>query len=268
MIHIASYNVNGIRSAVKKGFLHWLETTPIDILCLQEIRADSDQIPIEQFESLGYRFALNTAQKRGYSGVGILSKIPPKKIVHDTLVSSLEGEGRIIRFDFNQFSVISLYMPSASNLKRLAFKFKFMDDFQSYVDGLKIEFPNLIICGDYNICHRAMDIHDPIRNKNVSGFLPEERTWLDGFIHSGFIDSFRYLNPDPNHYTWWSYRTNARERNLGWRIDYCMVSDSLKNNIRNSYISSNVVHSDHCPTGVFIDIQALSSLVKPIGLKK
>ncbi len=254
MVNIISYNVNGIRSATKKGFLDWLKSTSIDILCIQEVRAKKNQIPKEKIKSLGYFFDLNPAHKLGYSGVAILSKIPHNQVVKDTFVNTLEGEGRIIRLDFNQFSVISLYMPSASNLDRLDFKFEFMHHFQSYINDLKKQIPNLIICGDFNICHRAIDIHDPIRNKNVSGFLPEERAWLDGFINSGFIDAFRYKNPNPNNYTWWSYRSNARERNLGWRIDYCMVSRSLKSNIHKAYISNDAKHSDHCPTGVELDI--------------
>ncbi len=254
MVNIVSYNVNGIRSATKKGFFNWLESESIDILCLQEVRAEENQIPKEKIKSLGYFFDLNPAQKRGYSGVAILSKISPNRVTKDTFVSTLEGEGRIIRFDFDQFSVMSLYMPSASNVQRLDFKFEFMHRFQSYVDGLKKEIPNLIICGDFNICHRAIDIHDPIRNQNVSGFLPEERAWLDDFMNGGFIDAFRYKNPKPDNYTWWSYRTNARDRNLGWRIDYCMVSKNLKFKIHKASISSNAKHSDHCPTGVVLDL--------------
>lgn len=147
-------------------------------------------------------------------------------------------------------SVISLYLPSGTNLDRLDYKFKFMDDFQTYINTLKKEHPHLVICGDYNICHRAIDIHDPIRNKNVSGFLPEERQWIDGFMQSGFIDSFRHLNPEPHQYSWWSYRANARNNNKGWRIDYNLVSETLKNNINRAYLLPDARHSDHCPVGV------------------
>ncbi|MEL0301974.1 MAG: exodeoxyribonuclease III, partial [Flavobacteriaceae bacterium] len=152
--------------------------------------------------------------------------------------------------DFDQCSIISLYLPSGTNIARLEHKFRFMDDFQGYIDSLKRKFPNLIICGDYNICHQAIDIHDPVRNKKVSGFLPEERAWLDSFIKSGFIDSFRLLNPEPHQYSWWSYRANARANNKGWRIDYALVGTPLKNNISRAYMLPEAYHSDHCPVAV------------------
>ena len=254
MLNIISYNVNGIRSAINKGFLSWLSISDADILCLQEVRAELDQIPVEEFDNLGYDFYLHKAQKRGYSGVGILTKKSPHQITRITGTQYLDGEGRIIRLDYGQFSVISLYLPSGTNPIRLDYKFDFMDSFQSYINQLKEHQPNLIICGDYNICHRAIDIHDPVRNKNVSGFLPEERRWLDNFLKSGFIDSFRHLNTEPHNYTWWSYRSNARARNLGWRIDYVLVSEPLRSLIHRSFIADDIVHSDHCPTGISIDL--------------
>ena len=165
----------------------------------------------------------------------------------------MDIEGRVIRADFKNISVISLYLPSGTNLNRLEYKFKFMDDFQDYINSLKKKYPRLVICGDYNICHRAIDIHDPVRNKNVSGFLPEERQWIDTFINCGFVDSFRYLNPEPHQYSWWSYRANARINNKGWRIDYNLVSDNLKNNIKRAYLLPEVKHSDHCPVGVELE---------------
>ena len=166
----------------------------------------------------------------------------------------MDFEGRIIRADFEGVSVMSLYLPSGTNMERLGYKFQFMDEFQQYINTLKKTHPKLIICGDYNICHQAIDIHDPVRNKNVSGFLPEERAWLDAFMHSGFIDSFRYLNPEPHQYSWWSYRANARNNNKGWRIDYALVSEALKENIQRSFILPEAKHSDHCPVGVEIHI--------------
>ena len=162
----------------------------------------------------------------------------------------IDFEGRVIRADFDKVSVISLYLPSGTNIDRLEYKFQFMADFKNYIDELKKSQPNLVICGDYNICHEAIDIHDPVRNKKVSGFLPEERAWIDQFMNSGFIDSFRYLNPDPHHYSWWSYRANARNNNKGWRIDYNLVSENLKDNITRSYLLPDAKHSDHCPVGV------------------
>jgi exodeoxyribonuclease-3 len=165
----------------------------------------------------------------------------------------MDFEGRVIRADFENVSVISIYIPSGTNIDRLDYKFKFMDDFQNYINSLKKDYPRLVICGDYNICHRAIDIHDPVRNKNVSGFLPEEREWIDDFMNSGFVDSFRYLNTDPHQYSWWSYRANARNNNKGWRIDYNLVSENLKENIKRAYLLPDAKHSDHCPVGVELE---------------
>lgn len=247
---ILSYNVNGIRAALKKGFAEWLEATAPDVLCLQETKAMKEQLDTAVFEALGYQHHWHSAQKKGYSGVAILTKTKPLHIKEGTGIDHMDFEGRVIRADFEKVSVISLYLPSGTNLDRLEYKFQFMDDFQNYIDTLKKKYPRLVICGDYNICHRAIDIHDPIRNKKVSGFLPEEREWIDGFINSGFVDSFRHLNPEPQKYSWWSYRANARNNNKGWRIDYNLVSENLKNNINRSYLLSDAKHSDHCPVGV------------------
>jgi exodeoxyribonuclease-3 len=159
----------------------------------------------------------------------------------------MDFEGRNIRADFDDCSVMSLYLPSGSNIERVAHKFMFMDDFQNYINHLKLQFPKMIICGDYNICHQEIDIHDPIRNKNVSGFLPEEREWLDGFIKNGFLDSFRLFNKTPHQYSWWSYRAGARNNNKGWRIDYILVSDSLEKSLSRAAILPEAKHSDHCP---------------------
>ncbi|MBT8320824.1 MAG: endonuclease/exonuclease/phosphatase family protein, partial [Eudoraea sp.] len=152
-----------------------------------------------------------------------------------------------LRADFNGVSVMSLYLPSGTNLARLDHKLQYMDDFQDYINQLKKASPNLVICGDYNICHEAIDIHDPVRNKNVSGFLPVEREWIGNFIDSGFIDSFRSFNKEPHNYTWWSYRANSRANNKGWRLDYGMVSRTLESKLKRSVILSEAVHSDHCP---------------------
>lgn len=245
---IVSYNVNGIRAALKKGFLEWLVATDPDVICLQEIKAQEEQLDLGVFESAGYPYNYwFSAQKKGYSGVAILSKIKPKNIVYGTGIESMDFEGRNIRADFSDISVMSMYLPSGTNIQRLEHKFEYMDLLQNYVDELKKELPNLVICGDYNICHEAIDIHDPVRNKNVSGFLPEERAWMTNFLKSGFIDAFRALNNAPHQYSWWSYRANARANNKGWRLDYTLVSTALKENIKRSVILTEAVHSDHCP---------------------
>jgi exodeoxyribonuclease III len=245
---IISYNVNGIRAAISKDFLGWLQQANPDIICLQEIKATQDQIPTEAITQAGYPYQYYfSATKKGYSGVAILCKNEPKSVVYGTGISHMDFEGRNLRVDFDEFSVMSLYLPSGSNEDRISHKFMYMDDFQNYIDKLKVEIPNLIICGDYNICHEAIDIHDPVRNKNVSGFLPEERTWLDNFLKSGFIDSFRHFNAEPHHYSWWSYRAGARQNNKGWRIDYNLVSKSLENKLKRAVILPEAKHSDHCP---------------------
>ncbi len=247
-IKIISYNVNGIRAAMRKGFIEWLKAANPDIICLQEIKANFEQVDIEEIEKAGYPYHYwYSAQKKGYSGVAILSKIEPEHVEYGTGIDYMDFEGRNIRADFENFSVMSLYMPSGTNINRLEFKFSYMDDFQEYIDTLKVKIPNLVICGDYNICHQAIDIHDPIRNANVSGFLPVEREWLDGFMKSGFIDSFRHFNKEPHQYTWWSYRANSRNNNKGWRIDYNLVSEPLKDNLNRAVILPEAKHSDHCP---------------------
>ena len=252
---IFSYNVNGIRAAVKKGFVEWLNENNPDIIYLQEIKANKDQLDLKLFEKIGYKYNYwFSAQKKGYSGVAILSKQRPINVNYGTGIEHMDFEGRNLRIDFEKFSVMSLYLPSGTNIKRLGYKFKYMEEFHNYIMELKKSYPNLIICGDYNICHESIDIHDPIRNAKVSGFLPEERLWITNFIKSGFVDSFRYLNPDPNQYSWWSYRANSRSNNKGWRIDYNMVSSTLKSKIKSSYILNQAFHSDHCPIAVELKI--------------
>ena len=247
MVNIISYNINGIRAAIRKDLFSWLKNYNPDIVCFQEIKANEEQFDSSIFKELGYYHYWYPAKKKGYSGVGIISKKEPKNIVYGTGIEYMDNEGRNLRIDFDNFSVMSLYLPSGTNLDRLDLKFKFMDDFKDYIYQLNNEIKNLVICGDYNICHKAIDIHDPIRNKNVSGFLPEEREWLDGFIGDRFTDSFRYIDSSPHQYSWWSYRANSRANNKGWRIDYNMVSKSIEERIVNASILSDIHHSDHCP---------------------
>jgi exodeoxyribonuclease-3 len=254
IMKIISYNVNGIRAAITKGFIDWLQQANPDVICLQEIKATQDQIPVAEIEKAGYPYQYYyPATKKGYSGVAILSKLKPTNIVFGTGIEHMDFEGRNLRVDFDQFSVMSLYLPSGTNIDRLDHKFMFMDDFQNYIDNLKIEIPNLVICGDYNICHQAIDIHDPIRNAKVSGFLPEERAWLDRFMKNGFVDSFRHFNNEPHQYSWWSYRAGARGNNKGWRIDYCLVSEPLKGKLKRAVILPEAKHSDHCPVLVELE---------------
>ncbi|APY10697.1 exodeoxyribonuclease III [Seonamhaeicola sp. S2-3] len=251
---IISYNVNGIRAAVNKGFIDWLKAANPDVICLQEIKALKEQLDLSIFEEAGYNYHYwFSAQKKGYSGVAVLSKVKPNHVEYGTGIESMDFEGRNLRVDFNNFSIMSLYLPSGTNIARLEHKLEYMAMFQEYINKLKKNIPNLIICGDYNICHEEIDIHNPKGLKNVSGFLPVEREWIGAFINSGFIDSFRYLNPDKQQYSWWSYRANARANNKGWRLDYAMVAQPLQENIKRAVILQDAVHSDHCPILLEID---------------
>ena len=243
---IISYNVNGIRAALKKDFIGWLKAANPDVLCLQEIKANKEQLDLSVFEAIGYKYHYwFSAQKKGYSGVAILSKIEPNHVEYGTGIESMDFEGRNIRADFDSCSVMSLYLPSGTNIERLEHKYEYMDLFQDYITNLVKDIPNLVNCGDYNICHNEIDIHNP--KIKVSGFLPEERQWLGAFIDNGFIDSFRYLHPETTTYSWWSYRANARANNKGWRLDYAMVSQPLESKIDKALILTEDKHSDHCP---------------------
>ncbi|MBE8721757.1 exodeoxyribonuclease III [Sphingobacterium pedocola] len=246
---IVTYNVNGIRAALKKDWLGWLKTVDPDVVCLQEIKATADQVPeILYLEQMGYEHYWYPAQKKGYSGTAIFTKITPNHIEYGCGHEDYDFEGRIIRADFDDISVMSTYFPSGTTGDvRQEFKYRFLDDFKVYTDKLLLEKPKLIISGDFNICHRAIDIHNPKSNANTSGFLPAEREWMENFIQSGFVDTFRHFNPDPHHYTWWSYRAGSRAKNLGWRIDYNMASPALLHHISHAGILSDAVHSDHCP---------------------
>jgi exodeoxyribonuclease-3 len=252
---IISYNVNGIRAAINKGLLIWLKAANPDILCLQEIKAEKEQLDMEVFEAAGYPYNYwFPAQKKGYSGVAVLSKHKPLDVEIGTGIDSMDLEGRNLRLDFEKFSVMSLYLPSGTNDDRLDFKLNYMAQFQVYINELRKKIPNLIICGDYNICHQAIDIHNPVANKNVSGFLPVEREWIGNFISHGFIDTFRYFNKEAQQYSWWSYRANSRNNNKGWRIDYCMASETMKESLVRAFILPEAKHSDHCPVGLEIKV--------------
>jgi exodeoxyribonuclease-3 len=246
---IITYNVNGIRAALSKNWLDWLKATQADVVCLQEIKASPDQlVDLHLLDELGYQHYWYPAEKKGYSGTAIFTKITPKHVEYGCGLPDYDREGRVIRADFEHCSVLSTYFPSGSSGdERQAFKYQFLNDFQLYINTLKSTLPNLVICGDYNICHKPIDIHNPKSNANSSGFLPEEREWMENFIQSGFVDSFRHFNEEPHHYTWWSYRAGARSKNLGWRIDYTLVSESLKENLKRAAILPDAKHSDHCP---------------------
>jgi exodeoxyribonuclease III len=252
---IITYNVNGIRSAIKKGFLEWIKTTDADILCLQEIKANADQLNLAAFEDLGFHSFLHSAHKKGYSGVAVFSKLKPDHVEYGCGLDCYDQEGRIMRADYGDVSVLSVYFPSGSSGDlRQKFKMQFLDDFNSYVDDLRRQRQKLIICGDWNICQRKIDIHNPVSNARTSGFLPEERQWLDDYLKKGFVDVFRHFNKEPHQYTWWSQRVNARQRNLGWRIDYHIATENIIDRFGRSVILSRAFHSDHCPVMSEVEI--------------
>lgn len=253
---ISSYNLNGIRAAVKKGLIDWLNEDQPNVFCIQETKAQDEQIPKEDLEKLGYHVYSHSAQKKGYSGVAICSKEIPKHVEYGSGIPEIDFEGRIIRADYKHFSVMSVYIPSGSSgEERQTFKMKFLDLFLQYVQELLKDFPNLLIGGDFNICHTEIDIHNPKTNKKTSGFLPEEREWVSTFMEkTKMIDSFRYLNPDTlDAYSWWTYRMAARSRNKGWRIDYWMVANTLTDHLKEAKIRTEVVHSDHCPVEIELE---------------
>lgn len=252
---LVSYNVNGIRAAMRKGLLEWLMKKSPDVFCVQETKAHSTDVDLFPFRELGYQVGWHQAEKKGYSGVAIFSKRKPRHIELGMGMEKYDREGRVIRMDFEEFSLINVYMPSGTTgSERQNFKYEWLDDFQSYIDNLKKTLPNLVICGDFNIANHPIDIHNPVSNKNSSGFLPEERDWLTKFYESGFIDAFRSLNPEPHHYTWWTYRANARANNKGWRIDYFALSENLKPKLKSASIANEAIHSDHCPVIIEVDL--------------
>lgn len=252
---IISYNVNGIRAATKKGLVEWLQGDNIDIFCVQETKARPEQVDLSVFEELGYYNYWCSAEKKGYSGVATFSKQKPDQVIEGCGIEKYDREGRIIRTDFGEWTLLNCYFPSGtSGEERQTFKMKFLDDFFNWVKDLKKQRPQLIIVGDYNIAHTEIDIHNPVSNKKSSGFLPEERAWMTKWFESGFTDAYRHLNPEKIEYSWWSYRANARANNKGWRIDYQSVSNNLKDRLKQAYQIKSAMHSDHCPVFIEIDL--------------
>lgn len=248
---IVSYNVNGIRAALTKGLLSWMEQRKADVYCFQETKAEKSQVDLTLFEALGYNSYWFSAQKKGYSGVAIFTKLTPTNVTYGFGNETYDTEGRIIQADFNDISVISVYIPSGTTGdERQAYKMKWLNFFEQHIAKVSKQQPNLVVCGDYNICHHPIDIHDPIGNKKSSGFLPEEREWLTSFINNGFIDTFRQFNKNPHHYSWWTFRAGARGNNKGWRIDYCMLGKALQQRLLDAGIQPEAMHSDHCPVWV------------------
>lgn len=253
-MRIVSYNVNGIRAAISKGFIDWLKTDPADVICIQEIKAARENVDCSILNALGYHDYWYPAQKKGYSGVAVFTKIKPDNVVYGNGHKVSDDEGRIIQLDFGNTRLINAYFPSGtSGDLRQAFKYEWLDQVYLFLEELRKQFPRIILCGDYNIAHTEIDIHDPKGNKKSSGFLPAERAWMDRFLTTGFVDTFRHFTKEPHQYTWWSQRfPTVREQNKGWRIDYINVTEPMIGSLRSARILHDVKHSDHCP--VFLEL--------------
>jgi len=253
-MRIISYNVNGIRAAIKKGFIDWLKTNPADIICLQETKANEGDVDVRELEKLGFEHHWFSATKKGYSGVAIFSKIKPTSIKKGNGFHTSDFEGRVIEMQFDDIKLINAYFPSGtSGEERQAYKYQWLDEIYDYLEKIKKTNPKIILCGDYNIAHEEIDIHDPKGNKNSSGFLPKERAWMTTFLQSGWVDVFRHFHSEPDRYSWWSQRfPSVRLNNKGWRIDYFTVTEPLKKQLVDADIFPEIKHSDHCP--IYLEI--------------
>ncbi len=245
---IASWNVNGLRAASKKGFLEWFQSFSPDVLCLQEVKAHPQQLSPELRAFPGYHVYFSSAQKKGYSGVATYTKEKPISVKNGLGLDIYDNEGRVLVTEFKNFIVINVYFPNGQrDLGRVPFKLDFSNKLLAYCEDLKKKGKNLVICGDYNVAHKPIDLKNPKSNENNSGFTLPERQWMDHFLAHGYVDTFRHFNQEGGHYTWWSYRPGVREKNIGWRIDYHCVTPSLLKSVKNSFILPEVMGSDHCP---------------------
>ena len=249
-----SWNVNGIRAATRKGFADWVKAVSPDVICLQEVKAEVQQIPKEVLELEGYHMEWNPASRKGYSGVATLSRKKPKAVYRGMGIERFDCEGRILRHEYPGFDLLNVYFPNGtSGDERLQYKMEFYDAFLDHCESLRADGKKLIVCGDVNTAHREIDLKNAKANEKNSGFLPQERAWVDKFIAHGYVDTFRLLHPDePEQYSWWTFRANARERNIGWRIDYFFVTGDLTKKVKDAFIAPEVMGSDHCPIGLLL----------------
>lgn len=255
MKRMLSWNVNGIRAARRKGFLDWFAGEQIDILCLQETKAHPEQLDKALLQVEGFSSYFASAEKKGYSGVAVYTREKPVEVHQGLGIPEFDREGRTLILEYSDFVLFNIYYPNGKqNAERLDYKMRFYEAFQTKATEMKSAGKNLIICGDVNTAHKEIDLAHPKSNEKTSGFLPMERDWIDRFLADGFVDTFRIFNQDGGHYSWWDMRTRARDRDIGWRIDYFFVSGSLEKNVKEAFILKDVMGSDHCPIGITVDI--------------
>jgi len=254
-MRILSWNVNGIRAADRKGLFTWFQNQHPDILCLQEIKSTIDQIPPHLRNTPGYYTYFNPAKRKGYSGVATYSKPKPHNIKKGFGIEKFDTEGRVLITDYSSFLLFNIYYPNGKkNDERLEYKLEFYDAFLTIADELRAQGNNIVVCGDFNTAHTEIDLANPKQNEKYSGFLPVERAWMDTFIDHGYIDTFRHFNKKPQQYSWWTYRSNARQRNIGWRIDYFFINKEFLPSLKNAFIMPEVMGSDHCPVGIDLNL--------------
>ncbi|PID57231.1 exodeoxyribonuclease III [candidate division KSB3 bacterium] len=250
---LISWNVNGIRALQRKGAFAWLLQDQADIVCLQETKAHPGQLNCELTEVEGYHVYFSSAERKGYSGVALYSKKEPKQVYDGFGIERFDREGRTLAAVYDDFILLNVYFPNGqASDERLQYKMDFYDAFLKYADTLKESGKNVIICGDVNTAHKAIDLARPKANETTSGFLPQERAWIDSLLAHGWLDTFRLFHTDAEHYTWWSMRTRARERNVGWRIDYFFVNEHFRHRLKDAFILADITGSDHCPLGIEI----------------
>jgi len=254
-MNIISWNVNGLRAADKKGLFDWFKKESPDVLCLQEIKANPEQVPPYLRNMPGYNIYWNPAERKGYSGVVTYTKEEPKDVKKGFGFEKFDKEGRILITEYPSFLLFNIYFPNGKkNQERLDYKLDFYDTFLGYADNLKADGKNIVVCGDFNTAHKEIDLARPKENEKISGFLPVERAWIDTFIDHGYVDTFRHFNQESDQYTWWDMKSRARERNVGWRIDYFFVNKEFLPYLKKAFIMQDVMGSDHCPIGIEIDI--------------
>jgi exodeoxyribonuclease-3 len=254
-VKLLCWNVNGIRAVMKRGFLDWLAREAPDILCLQETKATPDDLPQELLKPPGYYTNWNYPEKKGYAGVATFCKEKPVKVQSGFSELEFDREGRVIISEHPAFTLFNVYFPNGKqSAERLKFKMDFYDAFLDYIEPLRKEGKKLIICGDVNTAHQEIDLTRPKENSKISGFLPEERAWLDKLLAHGYIDTFRHFNKEAGQYTWWDVKSRARERNVGWRIDYFFVTENLKSHLVKAAIMPEVTGSDHCPIVLILKV--------------